>query len=105
MLGSRYLIAALLMFPLPAFAAEKASVLPFYASLRADKVNLHEGPGEKFPVDWVFMRKGLPVEVLRVYEGWWKVRDWQGTEGWVAQRLVSETRTIIVVGEVRRLKS
>src|SRR5262249_6303398 len=50
-----------------------------YASLKADRVQLRQGPGDGYPVAWVFQRAGLPVAVLREVELWREVRDAGGT--------------------------
>ena len=77
--------------------------LPRFASLRAGEVNVRTGPGVQYPVDWVFQRQGLPVEVIAEYRTWRKIRDWQGTQGWVHQSLLAGKRTVIVIGGVRAL--
>jgi SH3-like domain-containing protein len=79
------------------------SSLPRYVSLRSDEVNLRTGPGVRYPVDWVLQRKHMPVEVLAEFENWRKIRDWQGTEGWVHQSMLSGRRYAIVTGETRAL--
>lgn len=84
-------------------AAEKREPIPRFVSLRADTVNLRIGPGDRYPVEWVYHRKGLPVEIVAQFEQWRRVRDWQGTEGWVHQRLVTGIRNIIVKGAQRTL--
>src|SRR5579864_875220 len=63
--------------------------IPRFASLRSDEVNVRTGPGTRYPVDWVFKRKGMPVEIVAEYENWRKIRDWQGASGWVHQSLLS----------------
>jgi SH3-like domain-containing protein len=88
-----------------AVAAEKNLPVPRFVSLRSDEVNVRTGPGERYPIDWVFTRKGMPVEILAEFDIWRKVRDWQGTEGWVHQRMVTGTRTVMVKGEMRSLRS
>src|SRR3954468_76005 len=35
--------------------------LPRFVSLRTDPVNLRVGPGMRYPVDWVYRRRHLPV--------------------------------------------
>ena len=84
-------------------AAEKSEPIPRFASLKADVVNLRIGPGDRYPVEWVYHRKGLPVEIIAQLEQWRRVRDSQGTEGWVHQRLVAATRNVIVKGAQRVL--
>lgn len=84
-------------------AAEKALPVPRFVSLRADEVNLRSGPGERYPIDWVLTRKGLPVEIVQEFDVWRKIRDSQGSVGWVHQRMVTGARTVIVTGETRIL--
>jgi SH3-like domain-containing protein len=86
-----------------AFAAEKGLPLPRFAALRSDEVNLRAGPGDRYPIEWVFTRKDLPVEILQEWEHWRKIRDAEGTEGWVHQRMLVGKRSVIVTGETRAL--
>ena len=78
--------------------------LPRFVSLRAGEVNLRTGPGVQYPVDWVFLRRNLPVEIIAEYGTWRKIRDWQGTQGWVHQSMLAGTRTLIVTGETRTIR-
>ena len=55
--------------------------LPRFASLKSDEVNVRTGPGPRYPVDWVFKRKMMPVEIVAEYENFRKIRDWQGAGG------------------------
>ena len=91
----------------PAHAATEGTGLPLprFASLRAGRVNLRTGPGVQYPVDWVYQRRGLPVEIIAEYRTWRKIRDWQSTQGWVHQSMLSGKRTIIAVGKKRTLRS
>ncbi|MCE2509440.1 MAG: hypothetical protein J4G10_00430 [Alphaproteobacteria bacterium] len=77
--------------------------LPRYVSLRASEVNVRTGPGVRYPVDWVFRRHGLPVEIVAEFDTWRKIRDAEGTEGWVHQSLLSGKRAILVTGGLRTL--
>lgn len=79
--------------------------LPRFVSLRSDEVNLRSGPGVRYPVDWVYARAGLPVEVIAEFEAWRKIRDWQGTEGWVHQSFLAPRRMAVVTGARRRLRA
>ena len=97
-------LAAVLMTG-TARAAEKADPPPRFVSLRADVVNLRTGPGNRYPIEWVYHRKGLPVEILAEHDQWRQVRDWQGTKGWVHQRLLTDLRNVIVEGAQRLLRA
>ena len=83
--------------------AESESKLPRFVSLHSDQVNLRVGPGENYPIQWVLTRKEMPVEIIKEFEHWRMIHDWQGTEGWVHERMVSGKRTIAVKGGVRAL--
>jgi len=63
--------------------------VPRFVSLHADRVNLRTGPGDRYPIDWVFTRKEMPVEVTGQLEHWRRIRDWEGTQGWVTERMVT----------------
>ncbi len=78
--------------------------LPRFVTLRAPEVNLRSGPGVRYPIEWVFTRRGLPVEVVDEFETWRRIRDWQGSEGWVHQSMLSGQRGAIVVGADRLLR-
>jgi SH3-like domain-containing protein len=70
--------------------------LPRFVSLKADKVNMHVGPAKNFEVKWRYQRAGLPVEIMSEYENWRRIRDSDGTEGWVYHSLLSGRRTGVV---------
>ena len=76
--------------------------LPRFAALGSDKVNARAGPGTRYPVDWVFVRRGLPVEITAEFELWRKVRDAEGAEGWVHKSLLSGRRTALIRGPQQR---
>lgn len=77
-------------------AGTSGLALPRFVSTRSDAVNVRTGPGERYPVQWVLKRKGMPVEVIAEYETWRKVRDWTGTEGWVHQALLAGRRSVVI---------
>jgi SH3-like domain-containing protein len=77
--------------------------IPRFASLRSDQVNVRTGPGTRYPIDWEFKRKGMPVEIVAEYENWRKIRDWQGASGWVHQSLLSGKRSFIVSSKTASL--
>lgn len=88
-----------------AHTSEKsAALVPRFVSLRADDVNLRTGPGLRYPIEWVFHRKGYPLEIIAQFDDWRQVRDWQGTEGWVQEDLVTGKRSVVVTGAQRVLR-
>ena len=78
--------------------------LPRFVSLRATVVNLRTGPGVRYPVDWVYESKYLPIEVIAEFENWRKVRDVQGTQGWIHQSMLSSRRTFIIISNMQTLR-
>jgi SH3-like domain-containing protein len=71
--------------------------LPRFASLRAREVYMRAGPGTRYPVEWIYKRRGLPVEIVAEFDTWRKVRDWTGTIGWVHRAMLSGKRTGITL--------
>lgn len=89
----RFALAVLIAaFAVPASAAR-------YASLRSDKVFLREGPTYQHRVLFTYKRKDYPVQVIATYESWRRVRDVDGTVGWISQMMLSDTRTVLVTGK------
>src|SRR3954470_680267 len=84
-------------------AAETTLPVPRFVSLRSDEVNVRTGPGVRYPIDWVFTRKTLPVQITAEVDTWRKIRAVDGTEGWVHQSMPTGRRTALITGEVRTL--
>jgi SH3-like domain-containing protein len=71
--------------------------VPRFVSLKADRVNLRNGPGTDYPTSWVFRRAGMPVEILKEFETWRQIRDSEGATGWVLHSMLSGRRTALVL--------
>jgi SH3-like domain-containing protein len=93
----RFLPLLLLAFAAPAWAQD--GKVPYWASLRVETANMRVGPSESYPIDWVYKRKGLPVKVVRLMQGWRLVVDPDGTQGWINARMLTLERTAVVVGD------
>jgi SH3-like domain-containing protein len=96
-------LSATLVLRAPSVTAgesEPAERLPRFVSLRSDQVNLRVGPGESYPIQWVLTHKEMPVEIIKEFEHWRMIHDWQGDEGWVHERMVTGKRTVVVKGGV-----
>ncbi|MDQ2082129.1 SH3 domain-containing protein [Xanthobacteraceae bacterium Astr-EGSB] len=72
--------------------------IPRFVSLKSDRVNVRGGPTKDHEVAWVFTRSGLPVEITAEYDNWRRIRDWEGSEGWVYHSLLSGRRTALIAG-------
>jgi SH3-like domain-containing protein len=90
----------------PGVSVRKGSGLPVprFAALRSDQVNVRSGPGTRYPVDWEFHRKFMPVEVIGEFENWRRIRDWQGAGGWVHQSLLTGRRYFVVTAKTAELR-
>ncbi|TNM66552.1 SH3 domain-containing protein [Aliirhizobium smilacinae] len=84
-------------------AAKGASGLPLprFASLKSKKVNIRIGPSTDYAVSWMYMKAGTPMEIIQEYDNWRRVRDADGTEGWVNQALLSGERTAVAAPWMR----
>lgn len=88
----------------PASAQSDPVQLPYWASISVDEARMRKGPSPDVPVIWEYRRKDLPVKVVARFETWRKIEDPDGTQGWMAARLLSRTRTAIVTGDIRPLR-
>jgi SH3-like domain-containing protein len=96
--------AIALAIAMPARAAEKSLPVPRFVALRSDQINLRTGPGERYPIEWVLTRRNMPVEIVAEFDNWRKIRDFDGTTGWVQERMVTGRRNVIVRDQVRSLR-
>lgn len=92
--------------PLPGLRAARIATpsgkpVPRFVSLRYDEVNGRRGPGFQYPIAWLYVREGLPVQVIAETETWRKVRDPDGDEVWMHQRTLTRRRTVFALGGAR----
>ena len=78
--------------------------VPRFVSMNSSKVNVRAGPGTRYPIKWVFQRKTFPVQIIAESDTWRKIRDFEGIEGWVHQRMLSGRRRAVVTGAIQQLK-
>lgn len=84
-------------------AAKGASGLPLprFVSLKAKSINVRVGPSLDYAIAWRYLKSGLPVEIIQEYDNWRRIRDAEGTEGWVNQALLSGERTAVAAPWMR----
>lgn len=70
--------------------------VPRFVSLKPDKVNVRGGPTRDHEVTFVYTRAGLPVEITAESDNWRRIRDWEGSEGWIYHAMLSGRRTAVV---------
>ncbi|MBP5161307.1 MAG: hypothetical protein ILP11_04630 [Alphaproteobacteria bacterium] len=80
---------------LPVYAA----TLPYFGSLRATQINLRTGPGERFPIQWVYTKPTLPVEIIDEFDVWYKIKEKDETQGWVHKTMLSTRRTALTTAD------
>jgi SH3-like domain-containing protein len=71
--------------------------IPRFASLRSSKINIRTGPSERHPIIWVYQRKNYPVEIIAEFENWRKIRDLDGTQGWVHESLLIGKQHALII--------
>jgi SH3-like domain-containing protein len=64
-------------------------------STASDDVNMRSGPGTNYKIMWK-LGKGFPLMVLKKNGAWYRVRDFEGTIGWVHEDVTSSTPSMII---------
>lgn len=90
--------------PAPIKGSSTGLPLPRFAALRSDDVNLRTGPGTRYPIEWVYKRRDLPVEIEREFDVWRLISDPEGVKGWVHQATLTGRRTFYVIGGTQTLR-
>jgi len=87
-----------LISPLSVFAAEGPSGLPLprFVTTRSNPINVRVGPGTRYDIAWVYVKAGTPVEIIQEFDTWRKIRDADGSEGWLHQNLLVGRRAGLV---------
>lgn len=103
------MMLGLLLMSAPALAQD-ASILnpsglpiPRYVSLKSDEVNVRVGPGKRYPIRWVYHRDHLPVQIVEEFAHWRKIKDFEGSSGWVHKGLLDGKRTVLIMDKPQNL--
>lgn len=104
------LAAALSAAPLSRATAETLGPetnlpLPRFVSLKSAKANVRRGPGTSHRVDWVFLRRGMPLEIVAEHGHWRKVRDVDDSGGWVHHAMLRGDRSAVVTAPRAALRA
>lgn len=92
---SLFIYIAILSYPLFVHASKNLPV-PRFVTTKFDEVNVRTGPDKDCPIEWIFVKKFEPVEVVAEYEQWRKIRDINGDGGWVHSSLLSKNRAVVI---------
>lgn len=71
--------------------------LPRFVSLKGNKTYMRRGPGKSHAIMWEYKRRGLPIEVVDESDHWRKIRDMDGSEGWIHQTVLSGRRMVVTL--------
>ena len=58
-----------------------------------NKANIRSGPGKNHEILWS-VGKYYPLDTLKKSGNWYKIRDFEGDEGWIFHSLVKKIPTI-----------
>ncbi|MDZ4380900.1 MAG: SH3 domain-containing protein [Parvibaculum sp.] len=70
--------------------------VPRFVSLKSGRANVRRGPGTDFPIDWVYRKSGMPLEVIAESSNWRRIRDHEGDGGWIWHSMLDGERSAIV---------
>ena len=94
------MLVAIIVMAVPVFSQEKANPsgfeLPRFVSVRSETTNVRVGPGTQYDVAWIYVKSDLPVEIVQEFDTWRKIRDLDGSEGWVHKSLLTGRRMAYV---------
>ncbi|MGD9946907.1 MAG: SH3 domain-containing protein [Desulfobulbus sp.] len=86
---SKLFVACLLLLNLPlAVAAEMVSIA-------GEDINMRSAPGTDQPILWK-LGSGFPLEVIAKKGDWLRVKDFEGSFGWVHRQTTQQTPYVIV---------
>ncbi len=85
--------------------ADSIPFQPRFSSLSSDFINMRTGPGMQYPIEWVYKKLNYPIEIIEKYDVWRKVKDIDGTIGWIHQSMLSSRRYGIVLEKVNLTRS
>lgn len=80
-------------------ADNKKLPIPRFVSIKSHEVNARSGPTTKAAIEWIFVKKGEPVEIIAEYEQWRQVRDIHGESGWIHSSVLSARRSVIIIAD------
>lgn len=91
-----FLTLSALLLVLPAMASD-------YRSVEVPAAILYDAPSQMAKKLYL-IRAQTPVEIVVRLEGWFKVRDAEGTLAWIEAGQLGERRTVMVIAERAELR-
>lgn len=74
---------------------KQANKYPFFLSTKFNTSNIRSGPGEEFPVIWVYKEKNIPFKVVAAYKNWYQIQNYNGKIGWIFKNTTGKTKSAI----------
>ncbi len=100
------IVSLVILFSFNCFAGEGAVTglpVPRFVILKAHETNLRKGPHIKYPIAWTYKQRGYPMQVVAEFENWRKLKDLDGSEGWVHENLINGVRNAVITkNELKR---
>ncbi len=91
------LILTVLFSSSPLSARDKNLPIPRFAAIRPDRANIRVGPGAGYPVEWVVVKSGVPVEITAEFDNWCRLNFPDGSQGWVHRNMLMGKRSAWVM--------
>lgn len=70
-----------------------------FLTTKYNKVNIRNGPSQKYFVIATLIKKGLPLQRLSTFDNWVQIKDIDGFVGWVSKSQLSDKQSGIVTKE------
>lgn len=73
-------------------------------AVSVDKANIRSGPGNNHEILWS-VGKYYPLDTLKKSGNWYKIRDFEGDEGWIFHSLIKKIPAVIVKAPLVNVRS
>lgn len=74
--------------------------VPRWVTVKAARVNVRRGPSLDQDILWTYVKPGTPIEIIAEYDSWRRIRDVNGSVGWVKAAMLDGRRNVLVTGVV-----
>ena len=78
--------------------------VPRWVTVKAPRVNVRRGPALDHEILWTYVKPGTPIEIIAEYDSWRRIRDANGSVGWVKAAMLFASSCSIIQNYQTRLK-
>jgi SH3-like domain-containing protein len=89
--------------PEPSILNPSGLPVPRFVALKSNEINVRVGPGTRYPIRFIYRRKGLPVQIVEEFAHWRKIADHKGEGGWVHKGMIEGARTAMILDNTQNL--